>query len=434
MFQRLFRTQAPDQGLTPQPPPDVHAEQDAEQAVEAVAALIQTLARALLSLGAPAHRIEGAMEMVAKRLGVRCQFYSTPTAVFAALGEGAAQHTYLIRANPGSFDLGRLTEVHAAVEQLGAGECNAQQCAEQVLYSMNRAPLYGSFATILAFLISSGCVASLFGGSLVDMAVAAGIGMMTGTLAVISERVPALGRIFEPTAAALAAVVAHLLATTVLPPGSSNPLLATIAGLIVLLPGMGFTVAMRELATAQLVSGGARLAGALAAFMLIGFGMALGTQSVSSLLGAAPTALEVSLPAWLPFALLPLLAVGLTLLFKAHTRDGIWIFLTACITVGLTAVGQSLNAPPLNAFLGALAVGMSGNLFSRYLKRPATTIHIPGLLLLVPGSVGVRSLAELAQQEVISGIQTAFVTVLVAVALAAGLLLSNILLKPRSDL
>ena len=434
MLQRPFGTKPPDIEINPRDCPEVHAEDDPKQAVETVAALIHTLARALLSLGAPAHRIEGAMEMVASRLGVPCQFYSTPTAVIAALGEGAQQHTYLIRSNPGSFDLGRLTEVHSALEKLGSRRTSATRCAHSVQRSMQRPALYGSPMTVLAFLISSGCVASLFGANLLEIAVATLIGAVTGLLAVLSERLPALGRIFEPTAAALAATIAHVLATVVLPQGSTNPLLTTIAGLIVLLPGMGFTVAMRELATSQLVSGGARLAGALAAFMLIGFGMALGTQVTAAVLGPAPVPVATSPAWWLPFALLPVLAFGLTVLFKAHARDGVWIFLAACITVSLTTLGQNLGSPPLSAFLGALAVGMSGNLFSRYLKRPATTIHIPGLLLLVPGSIGVRSLAELAQDEVVAGIQTAFVALLVAVALAAGLLLANIIIKPRSEL
>ena len=53
---------------------------------------------------------------------------------------------------------------------------------------------------------------------------------------------------------------------------------ATLAGLIVLIPGFMLTIAIRELSTRHLASGTARLVGAGITFLGIIFGVALGNR------------------------------------------------------------------------------------------------------------------------------------------------------------
>jgi uncharacterized membrane protein YjjB (DUF3815 family) len=50
----------------------------------------------------------------------------------------------------------------------------------------------------------------------------------------------------------------------------------------------------------------------------------------------------------------------------------------------------------------------------------------PALLLLVPGSVGFRSLALLLDRQVVNGIEAAFRTVIMFAALVAGLQVAGI--------
>ena len=56
---------------------------------------------------------------------------------------------------------------------------------------------------------------------------------------------------------------------------------------------------------------------------------------------------------------------------------------------------------------------------------------MPGILLLVPGSIGYRSLASLLRREVVLGVETAFQMMLIAVALVAGMLIANIVSPHR---
>ena len=54
--------------------------------------------------------------------------------------------------------------------------------------------------------------------------------------------------------------------------------------------------------------------------------------------------------------------------------------------------------------------------------------------MLVPGSIGYRSLASFLADDVLSGVETAFRMALVAISLVGGLLLANVLFTPRRSL
>ena len=66
--------------------------------------------------------------------------------------------------------------------------------------------------------------------------------------------------------------------------------------------------------------------------------------------------------------------------------------------------------------------------------RPAAVPIVPSLLLLVPGTLGVRSVASLIARDVVPGVELLFTLVTVAAALAAGLLFANLAVPPRKAL
>jgi uncharacterized membrane protein YjjB (DUF3815 family) len=80
----------------------------------------------------------------------------------------------------------------------------------------------------------------------------------------------------------------------------------------------------------------------------------------------------------------------------------------------------------LGAFLGAFVVSAGSNLFARIKRRTAMVTQVPGLLILVPGSIGLRSMQSLIGQDVEMGIATAFRVAIIGISLAAGLLAGNV--------
>ena len=83
-------------------------------------------------------------------------------------------------------------------------------------------------------------------------------------------------------------------------------------------------------------------------------------------------------------------------------------------------------------FVGAFAVGILGSAVARWADKPAALIEVPGILVLVPGSIGFRSITAMLENQVVSGLETAFRVLLIAMSLVAGLLMANLVLpRPR---
>lgn len=383
------------------------------------------LARAMHAYGYPAHRVEGALAEIARRLNLTAQFFSTPTSFMASFGVLERQSTHLIRVEPGDVDLGKSADIEDIIREVVEGRVTLAQGSAELERVHAAPPRYGPVTTMLAFGFSSAAASRFLGGGLREAIVAGIIGLVIGVLLIPAGRLPSLGRVF-PFLAAFSASFIATAAATVLPHYSVY--VGTLAGLIVLIPGLTLTTAMTELSSGHLSSGTARLSGALMLFVVIGFGVAMASQTVTLLLGDYPTRVRPeALPDWTWWMALVAAPLGFAVLFRAHARDAIWILLAGALGIAGSRVGSATFGPELGAFVGALTVGAASNLYAYILRRPASVTLVPGILLLVPGSIGFRSLSSLLDREVVTGVETAFTMVLIGAGLVAGLLLANVL-------
>jgi uncharacterized membrane protein YjjP (DUF1212 family) len=370
------------------------------------------------------------MALSSFRLGMSGEFFSTPTSIFAAFGERERQRTYLLRVEPGDVDLGKL----ARLDQVTVGVLRARISPEEGSHRIDAIvaapPIYGPVITTLAFGIASGAAGRLFGGGLREMAAATAIGIIIGLMALLARRVQGLAHVFEPIAAFIASFTAAAISALVLP---LSGFLATLAGLIVLVPGLTLTIAMTEISTRHLVSGTARLSGAVMLFLGIAFGVAFGGTLGQHAFGAPIVAQPLLLPAWTNLVALALAALGFVVLLRAEPVDAPWIILAGGLGFYGSRIGAATLGPELGTFVGALTAGIASNVYAKLRDRPATIALVPGILLLVPGSIGYRSLASLLKREVVLGVETAFQMMLIAVALVAGMLIANIV-SPRRRL
>ncbi len=393
--------------------------------------LVLNLGRALLHVGSPAHRLEAAMQIMADRLGLRAEFFSTPTALMVSLGDESKQQTFLARSEPGSADLAKLADLTDVMDQLANGQIDPAQADQRVRAIDAAPPKYGPSLQLLAFVAIAIGVAPLIGGGLRETLLATVLGTICGLTVLWLRRGLDRSRLISPLAAALISFLGTLWCgfdpqTALMP--------AVIASMIALLPGMDMTTACRELATGHLVSGSSRLAFAVMVFALLTFGLVMGGLAGQYFVGPVDLVTPSLRPIWLAPVGVLIAAAGLMLLFQAHRRDWIWMLMACMVAWGGASIGAIIEAPVIGAFIGALAVGLAGNLFVHFTGRPGSIVHFPGLILLVPGSIGLRSLAALLGDDVISGIETAMLAGIIAVALTTGMILASVLLPPRNAL
>lgn len=395
----------------------------------AAEAFLLDLGRALHRFGSPAPRLEGALSAVAATLGVPIQAFSTPTSLFLSFGGGTdAPRTHLSRVEPADVDLGRLTQLDGLLDDLAAGRIDPAEGSRRLVVLHDAAPRHGPVLVLLAFGVASAAAARFFGGAALDVLVAGLLGTLLGALGPLARRVDAVARLLLPLAATLASAAAVLAARHV--PGVSDRLV-TVAALIVFVPGYTLTVGLDELAQRHWMSGTARLAAAGASFLSLGLGVVLGRALAGDVAVSSPGA---PLPGWTEWLALGVAPLAFLVLLSARRRDAPLVMASGALAYLGAQQGALHLGPELGAVTGALLVGLAGNAASRVLRLPPSVVTVPGILLLVPGSMGFRSVSSFLSRDTVGGLETAFAMAFVAIGLVGGLLLAHGLLPPRRAL
>ncbi len=394
------------------------------------------LARALHVHGTPAHRLEALLSTVAHRLGLTAEFFSTPTSIMVGFGALESQRVHLIRVEPGEPNLGHLSRLGAISRDVIEGQLTPADGLLRLNALSREAPRWPLWLRLCAFVCSSAAVACFLRVFTSDVAIAAGLGLVTAAIAIGCARSESWQHVTEP----LAAFVVTTIALTIdVATHSGTGYATSLAGLVVLLPGLTFTVALTELSTRHLASGTARLSGALVVFLGLGFGIALGAK-LGTFLGTALGAQldlatasnglrwlpQASLPFWTEWVALLVAPVAFAVLLKAEARDTGWIVLACCAAYLTSRFAGARMGEELGAFLGAFVVSAGSNVVARYFGKSAIVTVVPGLLILVPGSIGFRTVTSMLGQEVELGVASGFRVLLISISLAAGLLAGNV--------
>lgn len=82
-------------------------------------------------------------------------------------------------------------------------------------------------------------------------------------------------------------------------------------------------------------------------------------------------------------------------------------------------------------FLGGLTVGVMAEVFARQMRAPATVFLVPGIIPLVPGADAYLTMLHFVSSKWTEGSRTALTTILLAGAIAAGLILAGSLFRIR---
>lgn len=394
---------------------------------------VLALASALHRYGTPANRLEEAITVVCRRLGLSGEIFATPTTLILSFGEHAALRTRMLRVDSGELDMSKLAAVDALANDVIARRVTPDEGLARIAAITAAPPTYGRALAALAHVVSAATMAVFFGGSWLDVVGAAGVGLLLGVLGLAMQRSSNQARVYELVGAGLAAMAAHLAASQL----AMRPTVVMLAALVVLLPGMSLTTAMTELATRNLISGTARLMSAVIVLLKLVVGVALG-QRLAHAITTVAVAPRPVLPAWSAWVALGVSAVAITVVVQAAPRALGWIaaacaagYVGAQLGTGwLGGRGDPVGAQ-LGVVVGAFALAMLANVYARVLDRPAQVVLVPATFLLVPGSMGLRGMTSLLDRNTVTGVDTMFAMFLTAMAIVAGMLIANATLSPR---
>ncbi len=398
-------------------------------------AFVIELARRLHQYGAAAPRLEQAVGNASQQLGLACDVLSTPTSIVLSFGrpdgDGIADVTQVVRIAPGDVNLARLCRADEIADQVAGGSLEPRRGMAQLRALGRPLSRRALLATVVSYGLAAAAVAVLFRTAAVDALVAGVIGLVIGAIVVAGFGRPHLSVASDAIAALVATFIATMVSAWLVPLSLK---LVVLSALIVLVPGMSLTNAVRELTSQHLASGVARFAGAAATILKLIFGTIAAAQ-VCAVVHIVPANHSLtSLPVWTQWPALVVAAIAFAMLFQTAVRD--YPLVVVSVIVGYLATFWSGNAlgTPFGVFFGGLVLSAGSNLYARFRHRPGALVREPGVLLLVPGSVGFRSVSDLLNNQVASGTHIAILLVSILISLVAGLLFGDLLVAPRRSL
>ena len=411
----------------------------ADRALPSSERFVALLARMLHEAGTPSHQLEGLVVSCAQRLGLEVYVYATPTSINISVGLPGAQRVTNFRVDPGSPKLALLEATYRVADKVVCGELDAPGGVAALLSVQARRRSASTLVICLGYALFSAGAAQFLGGSWREMLGAFPVGFTVGAALALARGRRERELLSEFGGAAVAMFVSACIVALLASQGVSISLsIVSLAGVVTLLPGLALATAMSELSTRNLASGSARFMGAVTTLVVVGMGTAIGARIASALdlVGTVVTPLQASTP--MPDRIERIIgtmaiAAGMTVALQARLARAP-VVLAACVFGWLAAeTSRALVDPVLVPCLAATIVGVGGNLYARWRHRPTLAIVLPGLGLLLPGSIGFRGVQGLIASDTAAGLNTAVSAMIIGASLAAGLLIANAIVpSPRN--
>jgi len=405
--------------------------------------LLAQLARMLHEAGTPAQRLEGLVAACADRLGVRVSIFSLPTWINISVddpreGAAGAQRSVNLRVDPGTPKLALLEETYRVADRFVAKELSASDALAQLERVHERLWRPSVPALCVGYALFSSGAARFLGGGAAEMIAALPVGLVVGVAIAFARGRRERELLSEFGGALIASVVAAVVVVLAARFGLNASLpVVSLAGLVALLPGLSLATAVSELSSRNLASGSARLVGALTTLVVLGLGVAIGERLIPALGIVPPEALRPVQPGGNSLDLgtavaIALISAGLAIALHARPRRAPIVLVSCILGWGAAQAARAAVGAEFAPFFAAMFVGIVGSMYARVRRRPTLAIVLPGLALLLPGSIGFRGVQGLLASDTVGGIGTAVGALSVAAAIAAGLLVANALVpSPR---
>lgn len=331
------------------------------------------LCRALMTYGAPTHRLETYMRMSARVLEVDAQFLYMPGCMICSFDDLSTHTTEvkMVRAGEG-LNLGKLRDCHEVYKEVLHDRLGVDDATERLDEIFNKEPHFNNWWMVFVSGLGTASVAPFaFNAGYMDLPICYALGCIVGYLQVVSYRNEGVLNMFEVLATIITSFLARAFAS--IGHGRYFCFSALVqSSICLILPGWIVLRASLELQSKSMVSGSVRMVWAIIYSLLLGFGITIGTvlygaidkNAVSTTTCAADR--EIGTHIQLIAALI--FSFSLCVLNQAKWRQ-MPIMIIIAIIGRLVSVGLGTKFKgngQISATIAALAIGLAANLHSRF--------------------------------------------------------------------
>lgn len=389
---------------------------------------------AMLATGASAADVVATVLRTSTAYGIRgmhvdITFTSLTISIHRGMNEDPMSVMRIVKVR--TTDYSRLQSVYVLIDEVTSGENQptVEEARDRLTAILTNPHPYRRWVVTAGKGILAGGVVVMFDVSFVLVIVAAITAMISD---VITRQ---LGKLLVP--AFFTQVAAAMVTTSIAVfmfwlrsvgielPGSNNPTVIVIAGIVTLLSGVGLTAAARDALDAYYVTA---LARGMEVVMLT-LGLAVG---ISVVLG---TALRLGLPVRVAttlgddIGLVPgvvgsaLIGIGFALTSYVRLRYVLLMATVAAVVfAAYSVVLPFASQPGLAPGFAGIVAGIIGYLIYRWIKVPESAMTMAGIISLIPGLAVYRALYSFMDSEfgATAGLPAMVVALATGIGLAAG--------------
>ena len=364
------------------------------------------LCKALISYGAPTHRLEEYMRMSARIMEIDGQFLYIPGCMIISFDDSSTHTTEVkIVRVPQGVDLGKLRDVHGIYKNVIHGKVLVDEAMEELDTLTKSPPRYRPWLLVPVYGLASVTVGPFaFSARPIDLPICFLLGSMLGWLSlVVAPKSDLYSNVFEITAAMLTSFLARAFGSI---RGGNLFCFSALAqsSIALILPGYTVLCGSLELQSRNIVPGSVRMVYAIIYSLFLGFGITIGTAIFGAMTTRATSDVQCKSkpPEWLQWICVPFFTLCLIIINQGKIKQMpamVVIAFVGYVVNHFTAIRFPTNTQVAQT-LGALTVGVLGNLYSRLRHGVAAAALLPAIFVQVPSGLA-------ASGSLVSGIISA---------------------------
>lgn len=302
-------------------------------------------------------------------------------------------------------NLGKLRDTHSIYKEVVHDVIGAEEATCRLREIIKRPNVYGRWFVAFMYGLASLCVGPFaFGARLIDLPICFFLGFLLGILQhVVAPKSELYNNVFEVTAAVLTSFLARFFGS--LRNGELFCFSATTQSAIALiLPGYTVLCGSLELQSRNIVPGSVRMVYAIIYSLFLGFGITIGTSFYGGIDPNATSDIScrTETSTWFKFIFVPPFTLCLIIINQGKWKQ-------TPIMMAIAFIGYIVNYYSARRFssntqiantLGALSIGILGNLYSRLRHGLAAAALLPAIYVQVPSGLA-------ASGSLVSGITSA---------------------------
>ena len=384
--------------------------------------LATTVAHRLAMSGAETFRVEDTVLLIMQAYGVEAETFAIPNCLTVSIEtpEGIPM-TRMKRIGYHGNDLDcveRYSNLSRRICREKPDPVLALQWLKEADQVKRKFPLpvhlVGSFLGACGYSI-------FFGGSLADSLFAGICGIVVGLVNMLMDRLKANAFFRTIIASFLMAVLAYGLSVLGIVKNADTVIIGT---LMILVPGLLFTNALRDIIYGDTNSGLNRIVTVFMIAVAIALGTGAALQVISSTIAAPPSVEDILHPAVIQLLACLVGCIGFSILFNIHGPGMLLCALGGVLAWAAYMIAVSLGSSDLSGYLWATIIAsLYSEVMARVRKYPAISYLVVSIFPLIPGASVYYTMTHAVKGDMASFANMGMRTIGIAGAIAVGILL-----------